>query len=232
MPKPVRCASPVDSLIRMLAGFRSLWTSPRWWSPPRVRPHQRSAMARRRKRPEAPSARREGSSSGTPPGSSSTSVALLAFALEPERLRGPGCIELIFQCVLVRQAIGRRRRCVAGHRNHDQHRASVAVPARAPAAVEDALAVLPQHLRAWRPDTSQVWRMHHCVFGVRRGWKGRDSHRRVVRPAAVNWGFRRKASGQVPNDAVKPKERLPLGRRAGWPSLSAPVQLIGVKIRE
>src|SRR5215472_2454806 len=70
MPKPVSLTSPLMRFTRILAGFTSLWTMPRWCSLPNA---AMMPMARRRKRAisiGAPSSR----SSGSPPESSSTSM--------------------------------------------------------------------------------------------------------------------------------------------------------------
>ena len=70
MPNPVSQTCPSALFTRIWAGLRSLWTRPRWWSLPNA---ATMPMARRRKRPTsigAPSSR----SSGSPPGSSSTSM--------------------------------------------------------------------------------------------------------------------------------------------------------------
>ena len=69
-PNPVSRTSSPAPLARICAGLRSLWTSPRRWSWPRA---EAMPTARRKKRPsamEVPSSR----ASGSPPGSSSTSM--------------------------------------------------------------------------------------------------------------------------------------------------------------
>src|ERR1700704_4289167 len=70
MPNPVNFTAPVAQFTRILTGLMSLCTRPRSWSLPRA---TAMPMARRKKRSTsmgAPSSR----SSGSPPGSSSTSM--------------------------------------------------------------------------------------------------------------------------------------------------------------
>ena len=71
MPKPVSLTSPVVRFTRILAGLMSLWTRPRRWTSPSV---AAMLIARRKKFPTSMGAPRRGSS-GSPPGSSSTSMA-------------------------------------------------------------------------------------------------------------------------------------------------------------
>ncbi len=69
-PKPVSQTWPVAELTSTLAGLRSLWTSPRWWTCPKAAAMPTANCKKRPTSMGAPSKR----SSGSPPGSSSTSM--------------------------------------------------------------------------------------------------------------------------------------------------------------
>ena len=101
MPNPVSRTCPSAQFTRILAGLMSLWMRPRWWSLPRA---AAMPMARRKKRPTsmgAPSSR----SSGSPPGSSSTSMVRPRVAHERQRPHRPCPVQLILQLVFVGEAI-------------------------------------------------------------------------------------------------------------------------------
>ena len=143
MPKPVSRTCPSAQFTRILAGLMSLWTRPRWWSLPSA---AAMPMARRRKRPisiGAPSSR----SSGSPPGSSSTSMVRPSFAHELQRPHRPRAVQFVLQPVFVSEAIEAGGWWMFGGGPHKQARSSLSSP-RAPPSAEDALAVLPQDLEA------------------------------------------------------------------------------------
>ena len=118
-------------------------------------------MARRKKRPTsmgAPSSR----SSGSPPGSSSTSIGPTAFAHELQRPHRPRAIELVLQSVFVRETIEARARRVLGGGQNDEHGAPVAVIAQAPPSAQDAFAVLRQNPKFIRIHAAQ--RIRHQLL--------------------------------------------------------------------
>ena len=82
----------VDAVTRILAGLMSLWTRPAL-----VRLAQRLRDADRQAQEDvrSPWARRAGASSGSPPGSLSTSIARPGVAREVERSGRPCLIQVI-----------------------------------------------------------------------------------------------------------------------------------------
>ena len=142
MPKPVSRTCPVAQFTRILAGLMSLWTRPRWWTLPSA---AAMPMARRRKRPTsigAPSSR----SSGSPPGSSSTSMVR-----PPSRTSSSGrTAHAPSSSSFNPYSCARRSRLAgvgcsaAGSTASTALRLAVGVQAPSPA--EDAVAVLPQDL--------------------------------------------------------------------------------------
>ena len=142
MPKPVSRTSPVARFTRILAGLMSLWTRPRWWSLPRA---AAMPMARRRKLPTsmgAPSSR----SSGSPPGSSSTSMVRprSRTSSSGRTAQAPSSSSFSPYSWARRSRVAGVGCSAAG--THGQHGVPLAIGTAAPCPAEDAVAVLPQDL--------------------------------------------------------------------------------------
>ena len=82
-------------------------------------------------------------SSGSPPGSSSSSWSDRALA-EAQRPRGPGAVQLVPQSIFVCEAMKRRRRLMVRCGKRDQNGRIPVVASNPTSAVEDALALVRQ----------------------------------------------------------------------------------------
>ena len=180
MPNPVSrtCRSP--QFTRMLAGFRSLWTRPRWWSLAQGRgdaEREAQEALQLHGRAEQPLERLAARILEHQHGPT-------ALAHELQGPRRPGAVQLILQPVFVRQAIEDIRWRVFRGEEHRQHGVPAAIGIEARCSAENAVAILPQDLEALihRRGTASA----ASSRGLRRYDRGGHFTRRGDRGSGIN----------------------------------------------